>query len=321
MNKNTLITALAAALCFTATAQAAEWPERTVRIVVPYGPGGAVDVATRKMAQKLGEQTGQTFVVENKPGATGTIGATQVARSQADGYTLMANDTTYSLLPAIFNKLPFDPATDLQPVAAFIFAPMALAVRGDAPVKTLDDLIQKAKAAPGDVTYGSGGTGTTPHFAAEGFGLATGTKLMHVPFKGAAEATQAVMGNVVDFQFASTTGVMGAVKGGNLRLLAVSGQQRLPVLADVPTFAEAGVQDVGVVNWTGLWAPKGTPPAVLERLQKEVAIAMASPDMQAFAQGMGADPRQADAQEFTQILRDSAAMWKSVGEKIGYEAQ
>ncbi|SAI28401.1 lipoprotein [Bordetella ansorpii] len=314
--------ALAATLLLAGAAAAhAEWPERAVRIVVPYGPGGAVDVATRKMAQKLGEQTGQSFIVENKPGATGTIGASQVARSAADGYTLMANDTTYSLLPFIFKKLPFDHGADLQPVSAFIFAPMALVVKSDGPYKTLDDLVARAKAAPSTVTYGSGGPGTTPHFAAEGLGQATGVKFMHVPFKGAAEATQAVLGNVVDFQFASTTGVMGAVKGGSLRLLAISGNQRLPVLKDVPTFAEAGVKDFGVVNWTGLWAPKGTPPEVLARLQKEVATAMNAPDMKEFAQSMGADPRQVDSAGFARILRDSSAMWKSVSEKTGFEAR
>lgn len=314
--------ALAATLLLAGAAAAhAEWPERAVRIVVPYGPGGAVDVATRKMAQKLGEQTGQSFIVENKPGATGTIGASQVARSAADGYTLMANDTTYSLLPFIFKKLPFDHGADLQPVSAFIFAPMALVVKSDGPYKTLGDLVARAKAAPSTVTYGSGGPGTTPHFAAEGLGQATGVKFMHVPFKGAAEATQAVLGNVVDFQFASTTGVMGAVKGGSLRLLAISGNQRLPVLKDVPTFAEAGVKDFGVVNWTGLWAPKGTPPEVLARLQKEVATAMNAPDMKEFAQSMGADPRQVDSAGFARILRDSSAMWKSVSEKTGFEAR
>ncbi|WP_094799087.1 Bug family tripartite tricarboxylate transporter substrate binding protein [Bordetella genomosp. 5] len=315
-----------AVLPFTApwlpAAQAADtWPERPVRIVVPYGPGGAVDVATRKMAQMLSTQTGQTFVVENKPGATGTIGVSQVARATPDGYTLVANDTTYSLLPHIFKKLPFDPAQDLQPVSAFVFAPMGLAVSADSPYRTLGDLIAQGKAKPGLVTYGSGGPGTTPHFAAEGLAAATGAKFMHVPFKGAAEATQAVMGKTIDFQFASTTGIMGPVQGGQLRLLAVSGDKRLAVLPGVPTFAEAGVKDFGVVNWTGLWVPKGTPAEVSARLQREVAKAMASPEMKAFATKMGAEPRAADTTEFTRILADSNTMWGNVARTIGFDAK
>ncbi|MDH0090731.1 tripartite tricarboxylate transporter substrate binding protein [Achromobacter mucicolens] len=319
--------ALAAALPLLAggLAQAADaadaWPSRPVRIVVPYGPGGAVDVATRKMAQMLSTQTGQSFIVENKPGATGTIGVSQVARAAPDGYTLVANDTTYSLLPHIFKQLPFDPAKDLQPVSAFVFAPMALAVSSDSPYRKLDDLIAQARAKPDIITYGSGGPGTTPHFAAEGLALATHVKFMHVPFKGAAEATQAVLGKVIDFQFASTTGVMGAVQGGQLRLLAVSGDKRLAVLSDVPTFTEAGVKDFGVVNWTGLWAPKGTPAAVTQRLQGEIAKAMASEEMQTFATKMGAEPRAAGAAEFSRILADSGVMWGNVARTIGYDAK
>lgn len=317
-----LILAFAAPLLGTSVSHAADaWPNRPVRIVVPYGPGGAVDVATRKMAQMLSSQTGQSFVVENKPGATGTIGVSQVARATPDGYTLVANDTTYSLLPYIFKKLPFDPAEDLQPVSAFVFAPMALAVSADSSSHTLGDLIAQARAKPNMITYGSGGPGTTPHFAAEALGLATGVKFMHVPFKGAAEATQAVLGKVIDFQFASTTGVMGPVQGGQLKLLAVSGDKRLPVLPDVPTFAEAGVKDFGVVNWTGLWVPKGTPPEVTERLQREIATAMASEEMKTFATKMGAEPRAADATEFRGILADSGQMWGKVVRSIGFDAK
>jgi tripartite-type tricarboxylate transporter receptor subunit TctC len=297
------------------------WPAKPVRVIVPYGPGGAVDVATRKMAQKLTEQTGQSFIVENRPGATGTIGVTQVARAEADGYTLVANDTTYSLLPHIFKKLPFDHEKDLVPVAAYVFAPMALVVNAAGPYRTLADLLGKARKEPGAVTYGSGGAGTTPHFAAEALGMAAGARFMHVPFKGAAEATQAVLGNTIDMQFASTTGVMGNVRGGKLRLLAVSGDRRLAVLPDVPTFAEAGVKGFGVVNWTGLWAPKGTPAPVLQRLQKEIAAAMATPDMKSFAEGMGADPRQVDATAFAKILGESHAMWGTIAAKTGFEKQ
>lgn len=296
-----------------------DWPNRVVKIIVPYAPGGAVDVVTRKMAQKLSEQTGQNFIVENKAGATGTIGTNQVAQSAGDGYTLLANDTTYSLLPHIFKKLPFDHATQLVPVGAYVFAPMGLVVNAQSPHKTLADLTAKAKSAPDTVSYGTGGPGTTPHFASEALGIATGVKFMHVPFKGASEATVGVLSNAIDFQIASTTGLMSNVQGGRMRMLAVSGEQRLSALPDVPTFKEANIGWSGVVNWTGLWAPKGTPVEVLERLHKEIEKAMASEDMKSFAQSMGAEARQVTGPAFAAILKDSTDSWGKVVANTAFE--
>jgi len=308
-------------LVATGPLQAQGYPAKPVKIVVPYPPGGAVDAVTRKMATKLSEQTGQSFFVENKPGATGTIGATAVAKADADGYTLMTNDTTYALLPHIFKKLPFDPASDLVPVGAFVFAPMAVVVAADSKYKTLGDLLNAAKAEKNKVTYGTGGAGTTPHFATEALGIAAGANFMHIPYKGAGEATLALLGGTIDMQIASTPGVMGNAKGGKVRLLAVSGDKRLPALPDVPTFAEAGLKGFSVINFTGLWAPKATPPAVLARLQKELATAMASPDMKAYAESIGAEPRYVDGQVFGKMIADSTKYWGTIASNTAFERQ
>jgi len=315
-------TSLAMFLLAAATVASAQgYPTKSVRIIVPYAPGGAVDAVTRKIAQKLTEQTGQTFFVENKAGATGTIGAGEAARAAPDGYTLLANDTTYSLLPHIFKKLPFDPAVDLVPVSAFVFAPMAVVVRTESKYKTLSALLADAKSEPGKVTYGTGGAGTTPHFSSEALGIASGARFLHVPYKGASEATMAVLGGQIDFQIASTPGVVGQVKGGKARLLAISGDKRASVLPDVPTFAEAGVKGYGVINFTGLWAPKGTPPAVLAKLEAEIAKAVAAPDIKAYAEGIAADPRSIGSTAFAKLLSESTANWGKVASDTKFDKQ
>jgi tripartite-type tricarboxylate transporter receptor subunit TctC len=311
----------AVAVAFGPLAQAQAWPAKPVKIVVPYPPGGAVDVVTRKMAAKLQEQTGQTFYVENKAGATGTIGIAGVVQSPADGYTLVANDTTYALLPHIFKKLPFDHAGSLEPVAAFVFAPMGVVVKADSTFKTLGDLIEAGKTEARKVSYGTGGAGTMPHFATEALGIATGVSFLHVPFKGAGEATMAMLSGTIDFQMASTPGVMGHVKGGKARLLAVSGTRRLPGLPGVATFAEAGVKHFGVINFTGLWVPKGTPTAVTQRLQKEIATAMASADMKSYAEGIAAEPGYWDSATFARELSDRTEAWGKVASNTSFERQ
>ena len=315
------VLAAAVWLAFAPVAQAQTWPAKPVKIVVPYAPGGAVDVVTRKMAAKLQEQTGQTFFVENKAGATGTIGLMSVVQAPADGYTLAANDTTYALLPHIFRKLPFDHEKDLLPVAAYVFAPMGVVVKADSKFRTLDEMVAAGRAEANKVTYGTGGAGTTPHFVSEALGIAAGVNFMHIPFKGAGEATMAMLSGTIDFQIASTPGVMGNVKGGKARLLAVSGTRRLSALPDVPTFAEAGLKHFGLINFTGLWAPKGTPQAVIDRLQKEVAAAMASSDMRAFAEGMASEPGYWDAAAFAKDLQERTVTWGKVAANTAFERQ
>jgi tripartite-type tricarboxylate transporter receptor subunit TctC len=305
--------------CFAAHAQV--YPAKLVKIVVPYPPGGAVDVATRQVAQKLAEQSGQPFVVENKPGASGLIGIQAVTRSPPDGYTLVANDMTYSLLPYVFRALPFDHEKDLVAVSTTMFAPYALAVKSDAPYKTLQDLIKAAHAAPGKLTYGSGGPGSAPHFATESFSLATKTNLTHVPYKGAADALTGVISGQIDLIMASVPSLISQAKGGKARILAVSGDKRLPALPDVPTFSEAGVKGWGIINFNGLWAPKNTPPQVVAKLQSEISKAVATPEVKAFFERQGALPGGTKSDEFGRIVHDTTKNWAPVAAKANVEKQ
>ena len=313
--------AIAAALAGLATPAVAAYPDKPVRIVVPNPPGGAVDVVTRKVAQKLTVQTGQSFVVENKPGASGTIGTTQVVNAPADGYTLLANDNSYTTLPYVFKKLNWDHQNALVPIAPFAFSPVVLGVKADSRFKDLASLISYAKAHPGEVTFGTGGPGSSPHFAAEAFQQAAGIKLMHVPYKGAGEAMIGLLGGSVDLLVVSTPTALAPVKGNQMRLLGISGKSRVDVFPNVPTFAEAGVPTFNLFNWSGLAAPKGTPKEVIARLQAEVQKALQAPDMKDFLAQMGSQPGNLDSPAFAQLIERETAQWASVAQKANIEKQ
>ncbi|WER48699.1 tripartite tricarboxylate transporter substrate binding protein [Cupriavidus sp. WKF15] len=299
----------------------AAYPDKPVRIVVPNPPGGAVDVVTRKIAQKLTVQMGQSFVVENKPGASGTIGTTQVVNAAADGYTLLANDNSYTTLPYVFKKLNWDHQSALVPIAPFAFSPVVLGVKADSRFKDLASLVSYAKAHPGEVTFGTGGPGSSPHFAAEAFQQAAGIKLMHVPYKGAGEAMVGLLGGSVDLLVVSTPTALAPVKGNQMRLLAISGKSRVGVFPSVPTFAEAGVPAFSLFNWSGLAAPKGTPKEVVARLQAEIQRALQAPDMKEFLAQMGAQPGNLDSPAFAQLIQRETAQWATVAMKANIEKQ
>ncbi|SPA18479.1 conserved hypothetical protein, UPF0065 [Cupriavidus taiwanensis] len=299
----------------------ASYPDKPVRIVVPNPPGGAVDVVTRKVAQKLTEQTGQSFVVENKPGASGTIGTTLVVKAPADGYTLLANDNSYTTLPYVFRKLNWDHQTALVPIAPFAFSPVVVGVKADSRFKDLASLIRYARAHPGEVTFGTGGPGSSPHFSAEAFQQAAGIKLMHVPYKGAGEAMVGLLGGSVDLLVVSTPTALAQVKGNQMRLLGISGKSRLEVFPNVPTFAEAGLPTFSLFNWSGLAAPKGTPAEVITRLQAEIQKALRSPDMKQFLAQMGSQPGSLDSSGFAQLIQRETAQWAAVAQKANIEKQ
>lgn len=287
------------------------WPNKPVRIVVPYAPGGTTDYAARQIAAKLSEQTKQTFYVENKPGASGTIGTSFVAKAAPDGYTLLANDTTYTMLPSLFAKLPWNYDTDIVPVTTIAQTPVVLIVGATSPHKSLSELIAYAQKNPDKLNFGSGGSGSSTHLAAEVFKKEAKAPIMHVPYKGAGEAMLGLISNQVDLLVTASPTAVPQVKGGKVRALAVTGEQRLASLPDVPTFKEAGLANYNVNNWFGLAAPKGTPKEVITKLHGLVNQALEDKGMRdQFAQ-QGAQAGGISPEQFSDLIRRDAALWRA----------
>ncbi len=316
-----IVTAALAAACAAPFAQAqTNWPDKPVRFVVPYAPGGTTDYAARQVAQRLTEQLGKSFFVENRAGGSGTIGTAQVAKSPADGSTFLVNDTTYSMLPALFKKLPWDHANDLIPVTTLATTPVVLVVPASSPYKTVQELLDFARKNPGKVNYGSGGAGSSTHLAGEVLRDKAGLALVHIPYKGAGEAMLGVMSGQVDVLITASPTAMGPVKGGKVRALAVSGSKRVAALPNVPTFSEAGVKGYDVTNWFGLAAPKGTSPEIISRLQAAVHKAVNDPALKARLEEQGAVPGGIPSTEFATLIQRENAAWGAVAKAAGVKA-
>jgi len=270
--------------------QAGNWPDRPVRWVVPFPPGGAMDVIARTLGDKAGRALGQPFVIENRPGAGGNIGAEAVAKSPADGYTIMITSIGMATNKALYSRLGYDPVKDFAPVSLLAVVPNVLVVRADSPAKSVKDVLDMARKSPGKLTYASAGNGTSIHLAGEVFASSAGLNILHVPYKGSGPAITDLLGGQVDMMFDSITSAGPHIKAGKLRALGVTSARRSAALPDVPTIAEAGVPGYEVSPWFAVFAPAGTPAPIVARLQAALVDAMRQPDTQAKLAGVGAEP-------------------------------
>jgi tripartite-type tricarboxylate transporter receptor subunit TctC len=314
MRRLAVVCALVAA---AASAHAQQWPSKAIRVVVNFPPGGAADQIARGVAPPLGEALGQPVVVENRPGANGNIGAEAVAKSAADGYTLlMSSGGAFSVNPHLYTKLPFDPLKDLVPVAAAARILVFLVVKPDLPAKSVEEFVALARASPGRLSYGSPGSGSSPHIAGEMFKRAARIDVVHVPYKGAAPALTDLLGGQLDFMFDPGIG-LGHVRAGKLRLLAVGSPKRSPLFPDVPTVAEAGMAGFDADSWFGFYAPAGVPADILGRLNRELNRALQTPPVRDRILAIGGEPVAMSAAEFAEVQRKDRERFGAVVREAG----
>jgi len=325
MMRNRLILAslLAAALPAAAVAaqsSAPHYPAKPIRIVVPQSAGGSTDLTARLVAQKLSDALGQSVVVDNRPGAGSIIGTDIVAKAPADGYTLLVVASSITLNPSLHKKLPFDPVRDLAPVTQLSAFPNMLVVHPAVPVKSVQELIALAKSRPGQINYGSSGTGTGTHLSAELFKYMTGVDMVHVPYKGGGPAVIALLGGQVQLNFATIPSVLLHVRAGKLRAVAVTTLRRSPAAPEVPTIAESGVPGYDHGPWNGMLAPAKTPRAIIARLNAEVARIVHMPETKAVLVHEGAEPVGNTPEEFAAIIKTETVKWEKVIRAAGIKA-
>lgn len=311
-----------AALCLllviaASTVMAQAYPSRPVRVVIPLGVGGTTDVPGRIIAQRLSESLGQTFYVENKPGAGGTIGADFVAKSKPDGYTLLLTATPHVITANVYKNLPYNALTDFAPVIRVASGPYVLTVHPSLGVNSVRELIELAKAQPGKIDYASSGNGSAQHLVGAMFAHMAGIQLTHVPYKGSSQAQQDLLAGVVKVGFPGTPIVIPHMKSGRLKALGVTTAQRSPYLPDVPTIAEAGVPGYEALVWVGLLAPAGTPPDIVAKLNAEIGKLLRVPEVQQLLAASGVDPTPTTPEGFGAYLKSEFEKWGRVVRESG----
>lgn len=308
-----LVVSATAGVLSAAPAQAqGAWPDKPLKLVVPYPAGGNADNTARLLATQLGQRLGQQVVVDNRPGGSGTIGAAVVAKAPADGYTLLLDATAFTVNPSLFPKLPFDAAKDFAPISLVLQVPLLMVVPANSPFQSVADVAKAARARPGHLTYASAGNGGAQHLAGELFKQGQKVAITHIPYRGGAPALTDLIGGQVDVMFSATTASGPFVKSGKLRALAISSPRRVEGWESVPTVAESGVPGFQVSEWNGLFAPAGTPRPVLERLESETRAIVTSPEMKKRFAELGVQGVGSSAQEFSSFLKAETTKWAEV---------
>ena len=289
------------------------WPSKPVKIVVPFAPGGTSDILARTLAEKLQGSLKQTIVIENKAGAGGVIGADSVAKSAPDGYTfLLGTIASHAINPVLQPKIPYDAVKDFAPVMLLGSISNVLLVGADQPYKSVADLIAAAKSKPGTIAFGSAGTGSSQHMSGEAFKLLAGAELTHVPYRGSAPAIQDLIGGQIPASFETATVALPHIQSGKVRALAVTSVTRSRVLPDTPTLQEAGVAGFDVASWQAFYAPAGTPPAIVQRMNQELATIIATPEIKARMEGLGLEYRPNSPEQFAEFGRKELVKWAKI---------
>jgi tripartite-type tricarboxylate transporter receptor subunit TctC len=309
------------ALAVAAGAAAQTFPSKPIRLIVTYPPGGGADLMARLVAPKMAETLGQPVVVENKPGASGQIGAAEVARAAPDGYTLMLDAANHAVNPSLFPKLPYDTHTAFQPISLLVQFPNVLVVTQGFPANDVKDLIALAKAKPGSVAFASSGNGSAQHLAGELFRQKAGVEMTHIPYKGGGPALNDVIGGQVPVFFANMASGLAHIKAGRLRALAITGSKRSPALPEVPTMSQAGLAGYEVYEWNAIFAPAGTPATIVGKLFDAISKAMHSPDVRERVAALGGEIAALPPAETTAFIRAQTDLWGRVVRAGGIKAE
>jgi tripartite-type tricarboxylate transporter receptor subunit TctC len=319
MNRRHVLQTLGSCLAFgTLPVWAQEFPSRPVKVIIPFPPGGPTDVLGRIVAQKLSERLGQSFVIDNKPGASGMIGADMVAKSQADGYTLLVNASLHVINPSLYDKTRYDAIADFTPLSNLADVPLVLVVNAQTPAQTVKELIAWVKTSKAPVNFASSGNATAPHLAGEAFKVATGIENMqHVPYKGSAPALTDLLSGQVQMMFDSLPSSQPFIKSGALKAIAVTTQKRSSALPNVPTIAESGIPGFNFSTWYGMWAPKSMPQAIVQKLSNEIAQITRLPDVRERFLALGAEPIGNTAEEFAAFTKSELNKWARVVKQSG----
>ena len=318
--RSTLFIAMFAGAATAAFAQT-NYPAKPVRLVAPFTAGGPVDITARILAQKLTDAWGQQVLVENRTGASGMIGAELVAKSPADGYTLLVNSSIHVIVPSLFPKMGYDPMRDFAPITVVSSSPLLLVVTPSLPVKDVKDFIALAKARPGELSFASSGSGSSTHLTAELFKTVTRTNMQHVPYKGQSQALTDVISGQIPFMFNSLPPVLEFVKGKRLRVLAITSEKRYASLPEVPTFAESGYKELISGSWYAIWAPAKTPDALVARLHADIVKIINLPDVRGRIQELGGEPVGNTPAEFDAFQKADMARWAQVVKTSGAKAE